>query len=154
MRIVIGQAWDPHRIMINHDDYNQQRWDNGLRMDVAGWTHKMEFWVYPSKQTIRIAVGQAWEPHRIMINHDNCNQKRWDGGLKMNVAGWKHHMDFWAFSTQQPGTMRIVIGQAWDPHRIMINHDDYNQDRWDGGLRMDVAGWTHKMEFWVYPFKP
>ena len=72
----------------------------------------------------------------------------------MDVQGWKHYMDFWAFSTKQPGTIRIAVAQAWNPHRIMINHSDHKQSEWDSaGKKMDVQGWKHQMEFWVYPAK-
>ena len=51
----------------------------------------------------------------------------------------------------EPGLIRIAVGQAVGPHRMMINHDNFTQDEWNEGQSMSVAGWTHKCEFWVYP---
>jgi len=101
--------------------------------------------------TMRIVVGQAWNPHRIMVNHDGKSQTDWDSGMLMNYAGWTHQMEFWAFPTKRSGTIRIAVGQAWNPHRIMVNHDGKSQAEWDSGMKMDYAGWKHQMEFWVYP---
>jgi len=161
MRIAVGEAHDPHRLMFNHSRIKQDEWNQGKAMDVYGWTHKMEFWGFSAKQpgTIRIAVGEAGEehgPHRIMVNHSNSTQDEWDEGKSMNTAGWTHKMEFWAYPTKQPGTIRIAVGEAGEehgPHRIMVNHSNSTQDEWDEGKSMNTAGWTHKMEFWAYPTK-
>ena len=47
--------------------------------------------------------------------------------------------------------MRIAVGQAHGPHRCMINHDSIPQEQWDAGESMTRAGWTHQLEFWVFP---
>ena len=152
-RIAVGHAYKPYRIMINSDLYPQEVWDNGQSMDVSGWTHKQDFWVFKEKQpgTIRIAIGQAYRPHRIMINHESQpNQDAWDAGLPMDVDEWTHKQEFWAFEKKQPGTIRIVVGQTYNPHRIVINHDYYSQEQYDDGQLMDAVGWDYKQDFWVY----
>jgi len=153
-RIVVGEARNPHRVMINHSSLTQSQWNQGESMTRAGWTHTLAFWAFPSKQpgTIRIAVGQALHPHRAMINHSQKTQAEWDLGKSMNIAGWMHHTEFWAFPKKQPGTIRIVAGEARSPHRLMINHRNRNQDEWnDPSTNMSIAGWGHKMVFWAYP---
>ena len=49
--------------------------------------------------------------------------------------------------------IRIAVGEASGPHRIMINSLTFGQDEWNQGKRMDVDGWTHKMAFWAYPME-
>jgi len=156
LRIAVGVASRPHRILVNHDNFSQEKWNAGQSMTTAGWKHKQEFWVFKERQpgTIRIAVGQAWNPHRMMVNHDNHSQEEWDNGKSMTTAGWKHKQEFWAFEERQPGTIRIVVGQAWNPHRVMFNHDYYTQAQWDNGQSMGVFGWKHKQDFWVYAHNP
>jgi len=46
----------------------------------------------------------------------------------MGLRGWQHKCDFWAFQTQQPGTIRIAVAEHGNPHCIMINHRDFTQD--------------------------
>jgi hypothetical protein len=115
----------------------------------------MDFWAFSTKQpgTIRIAVAQAWNPHCIMINHSDHKQSEWDSGKKMDAQGWAPFTEFWAYPTKQPGTIRIASGEAWNPHRLMINRSDHKQSEWDSGKKMDAQGWKHQMEFWVYPAK-
>mmetsp|Transcript_95021 Transcript_95021/g.271699 ORF Transcript_95021/g.271699 Transcript_95021/m.271699 type:complete len:290 (+) Transcript_95021:147-1016(+) len=156
MRIAVGQAHGPHRIMINHSNFTQTQWDAGQTMTTSGWTHRIEFWAYSTRRpgTIRIAVGQAHGPHRTWINHSNFTQDQWDAGQTMTTAGWTHHVEFWAYPTRQPGTIRIAVGRANGPHRIMINHSNFTQDQWDAGQMMTTAGWTHHLEFWAFPPPP
>jgi CTP-dependent riboflavin kinase len=153
IRIAVGQAHEPHRCMINHDSIPQEQWDAGESMTRAGWTHQLEFHAFrfPIPGTIRIAVGQAHEPHRCMINHDSIPQEQWDAGESMTRAGWTHQLEFYAFKEARPGTIRIAVGQAGGPHRCMINHDSIPQEQWDAGESMTRGGWTHQLEFWVFP---
>ena len=99
---------------------------------------------------LRIAVGQAHNPHRTMLNHGNFTQEQWDAGQTMTTAGWTHHIEFWAYPTRQPGTIRIAVGQAHNPHRTMLNHGNFTQEQWDAGQTMTTAGWTHHIEFWAH----
>lgn len=70
----------------------------------------------------------------------------------MNYAGWKHYYEFYAFSTKQPGTVRFAVGQAQNPHRMMINHHNKVQAYWNNPKKlMNYAGWAHYYEFWAYP---
>ena len=156
IRIAMGEAMKPHRIMINHSDISQEDWDTGRSMAYNGWTHKMEFWAYPKRhpRTIRIAVGEAMKPHRIMVNQAGISQEDWDTGRSMAIQGWEHKMEFWAYPKRQPGTIRIAVGEAMTPHRIMVNQASISQEDWDTGRSMTIQGWEHKMEFWVYPSKP
>ena len=48
------------------------------------------------------------------------------------------------YTTRQPGTERFAVGEAFDPHRVMINLDGTGRD-------MDYGGWTHKLHFFAYP---
>ena len=51
--------------------------------------------------------------HRIMVNMDGS-------GREMNYGGWNHMMEFIAFANETPGTERFTVGQAWEPHRVLI----------------------------------
>jgi len=102
------------------------------------------------KADTRIAVGQAKGPHRAMINHDDCTQEQWNAGQLMSVAGWSHLFAFKAFSQPAPDTIRIAVGQAKGPHRMMINHDGHTQELWNAGQLMSVAGWSHLFAFWAF----
>lgn len=48
------------------------------------------------------------------------------------------------YTTRQPGTERFAVGEAFGPHRVMINLDGTGRD-------MDYGGWTHKLHFFAYP---
>jgi hypothetical protein len=48
--------------------------------------------------TIRIAVGEASSPHRIIINHKDKPQSYYDNGGSMSIYGWKQYLEFWAFN--------------------------------------------------------
>eukprot|EP00579_Thalassiosira_antarctica_P030714 CAMPEP_0202030366 /NCGR_PEP_ID=MMETSP0905-20130828/64459_1 /ASSEMBLY_ACC=CAM_ASM_000554 /TAXON_ID=420261 /ORGANISM="Thalassiosira antarctica, Strain CCMP982" /LENGTH=185 /DNA_ID=CAMNT_0048594163 /DNA_START=150 /DNA_END=707 /DNA_ORIENTATION=+ len=104
--------------------------------------------------TIRIAMGEAMKPHRIMINHSDISQEDWGTGRSMAYNGWTHKMEFWAYPKRHPRTIRIAVGEAMKPHRIMVNQAGISQEDWDTGRSMTIQGWEHKMEFWVYPSKP
>ena len=153
-RVAVGQAYEPHRCMINTPSVSQEDWNKGVSMTRQGWRHFLEFTAFSSPRpgTKRIVVGEANGPHRCMFNHRNKSQEEWDNGASMNDWGWKELCSFWAFSSPQPGTIRIVVGEAFHPHRAMINHDNYSQSQWnDASLNMSVAGWDHLLEFWAYP---
>merc|ERR1719188_2705936 len=152
IRIAVGEAMNPHRIMINQSSRPQSAWDAGESMSIAEWTHYKEFWAFREAQpgTIRIAVGEAKNPHRIMINNRSKPQSAWDAGESMSISEWTHKMEFWAFREAKPGTIRIAVGEAMNPHRIMINQRSKPQSAWDAGKSMSIAGWTHTMEFWAF----
>jgi len=99
----------------------------------------------------RIVIGQANHPDRIMINHSDWTQEDYDNGQSMNWRGWNHKQHFWAFRERQPDTIRIAVGEAHNPHRVMMNHRNMAQKDYDNGLSMDRHGWKHKQSFWVYP---
>ena len=101
--------------------------------------------------TICVVVGQAQAPHRMMFNHGDYSQANWDAGKSMSTKGWTHKMEFGALVSPQPGAIRIAVGEAWGPHRMMINHDSKTQAEWDTGASMSTARWIHKMEFWAFP---
>jgi tetratricopeptide (TPR) repeat protein len=48
------------------------------------------------------------------------------------------------YTTPQPGTERFAIGEAFNPHRVMINLDGTGRD-------MNYDGWRHKTHFYAYP---
>ncbi len=48
------------------------------------------------------------------------------------------------YTTPQPGTERFAVGEAFDPHRVMINLDGTGRD-------MNYDGWRHKTHFYAYP---
>ena len=93
----------------------------------------------------------------------------WNSGKLMNHDIWKHLIDFWAYPTKQPGTIRIAVGHFVHPTptasgnrngidkpnipRSMLNHKSLPQSEWDNGAKMDIAPYSHHMEFWVYPTK-
>ena len=123
-------------------------------MNCEGWSHHMSFWAFKHQQfgTKRIAVGQADKPHLCMFNLDHHQQRHWnDYQNLMSVCGWSHFQGFWAYETQHPGTIRISAAQAHGPHRSMVNHSDYNQSHWNDGNSMTMQGWSHFVEFWVFP---
>jgi hypothetical protein len=88
----------------------------------------------------RIVFGEAFDPHRGMINHSRLAQANWDAGRSMNIAGWTHKLEFWAFDSEQPGTIRIAVGEAGNPHRVLLNHSSYSQAQWKAGQSMSVHG--------------
>ena len=51
---------------MNHRSFSQKEWNSSKKMDLLGWKHSMEFWVFdhPEPDTIRITVGEAGNPHR------------------------------------------------------------------------------------------
>eukprot|EP01046_Picozoa_sp_COSAG06_P032542 COSAG06_NODE_3261_length_5600_cov_7.025995_4_plen_204_part_00 len=51
--------------------------------------------------------------HRVMVNMDGTSRD-------MNYGGWNHMLEFFAFANATPGTERFTIGQAWEPHRVLI----------------------------------
>merc|ERR1719238_2219692 len=124
-------------------------------MTTAGWEHTTEFLAFSSHQpgTKRIVVGEASNPHRCMFNHRGKSQEEWDSGANMNFKGWSHLLSFWAFSSPQPGTIRIVVGECTSGcHRAMVNHSSKCQSEWNNpDTTMDCAGWTHLLEFWAFP---
>lgn len=48
------------------------------------------------------------------------------------------------YTTPQPGTERFAVGEAFNPHRVMINLDGTGRD-------MNYDGWRHKTHFYAYP---
>ena len=119
-------------------------------MTMAGWTHHTEFLAFSTPQpgTKRIVVGEAKNPHRCMFNHRGRSQTEWDNGANMYYQGWSHRFEFWAYDSPQPGTIRIVVGEATCPHRCMINHGGKSQTEWNNPQStMSYAGWSHLLEF-------
>ena len=86
-----------------------------------------------------------------MLNHPAGTQAEWDGGKSMAFEGWTEHLEFWAFPTYQAGTIRIAVGVAERPHRVMLNHPDWSQSEWNDGKSMTCRGWEHHLEFWAFP---
>ena len=151
--ITVGHCHRPcHRAMVNLDGVPQEEWDAGASMSREGWTHLLSFWAFRTWQpgTLRVAVGQAQAPHRVMFNQGDYSQAEWDAGKSMSTKGWTHEMEFWAVASPEPGAIRIAVGEAWSPHRMMINHDSKSQAEWDAGASMSTARWTHKMEFGAF----
>jgi len=103
--------------------------------------------------TFRVVVGEAHNPHRVMINHNILSQSQWNQGESMTRNGWTHKLAFWAFPSKQPGTIRIAVGQAASPHRALINHSRKTQAEWNLGASMTIAGWTQHTEFWAFSKK-
>lgn len=162
VRIVAGDHPSfNHRMMICHamsSNYNPLEWgpDSKKKMNYNGWSHTMEFFAFAKKKpgTIRIAVARKNNPSRLMFNHSDFEQSIWDSGKKLDLKGWMHMYEFWAYPSKQPGTIRIAVGISKKPNtRILINHKNYNQKEWNSGKKMNVGGWKHHMEFWAYPNK-
>merc|ERR1712032_1704498 len=165
MRIAVGEAQGPHRMMLNHRSIPKSAWNQGEGMSVAGWSHTMDFWAFAEPpnpkdcphSTIRIVVGEAPNPHRAFINHPGRDQDEWnDVDNTMTFAGWDHHMEFWAFEEDVPGTIRIKVGEAQEPHRAMLaaDHCDPKNDRFSRGRPNEVGSWSKFMEFYAFPQKP
>jgi hypothetical protein len=156
---VVGEADGPHRCMLNHPIFPQSAYDEGQDMSVEGWRHQMHFWAFASQApgTIRVAVGTADSPSRVFLNHPSQPQSFWNEGNSMEILGWSHHFDFWAFERAQPGTIRICVGQSDGDgvHRCFINHPTHDQKTWDEGtVTMSALGWDQYLEFWAFPNKP
>lgn len=98
----------------------------------------------------RIVVGVAEDPHRCMLNHPVLPQSAYDEGQSMSLEGWQHHLGFWAFKNQMPGTIRIAVGTADSPSRVMLNHPSEGQRFWNEGNTMGILGWNHAFDFWVF----
>ena len=69
----------------------------------------------------------------------------------MSVDEWSHVCEFWAYPSHVPGTIRLVVGQAANPHRSMLNLDRFSQQEWDNGQSMTVGEWAHMCDCWVLP---
>ena len=71
-------------------------------MSTTGETHNIEFWrlASPELGAIRIAVGEAWSSHRMMIKHDSKSQAELGAGASMSTARWTNKMEFWASPAQ------------------------------------------------------
>lgn len=147
IRIAVGEAYQPCRAILIDSSRIQSSWNNALLMSIPGWTHKFDFWAFETKEpgTIRIAVGHTSNPRCMMINQF-LPQHEWNNGAVMTLDGWTHLMDFWAYEAARPGTVRIVVAEAWYPHRIVLRMVEPNM-----GQYMDLQGWRLKMVFWVYP---
>ena len=82
----------------------------------------------------------------MLVNHSTITQDEWDKGASMTTKGWTHHMDFWAFTSQKPGTIRVAVGDNKNsPHRGLFFLSTQNEDD---------SEWNHRIDFWVYPNKP
>ena len=87
----------------------------------------------------------------MVFNQGDYSQAEWDAGKSMSTKVWTHKMEFWALVSLKPGAIRIAVGEAWKPHRMMINHESKSQVEWDAGASMGTARWTNKMEVWAFP---
>lgn len=59
----------------------------------------------------------------------------------MDKNGWLERFTFRAFTTPVTGTVLIVIGEAWNPHRVTAVVDK----------RVDVNGWSGRLHFYAWP---
>ena len=50
----------------------------------------------------------------------------------MTCKGWAQHLEFWGIPTHQEGTIRIAVGVADGPHRVLLNHPEGSQRAWNG----------------------
>ena len=48
----------------------------------------------------------------------------------MDYAGWSHYGDFHALDGPRPGTVRLAVGEAMNPHVMMVNHPSMPQEHW------------------------
>jgi hypothetical protein len=80
--IAVGEAWAP---MLDHDENH------------LSWSTKMKFWAYDGEMpgTIRVAVGEASNTHRFLINHNSKTQDEWSEGASMTFKGWEEKMELW-----------------------------------------------------------
>ena len=120
-------------------------------MNRKGSTHLLSFWAFKGCQpgTLCVVVGQAQAPHRMMFNQGHYSQAVWDAGESMSTTGETHKIEFWPLASPELGAIRIAVGEAWSPHRIMINHDSKSQAELDAGASMSTARLTYKVEFWA-----
>ena len=102
-RIVVVQAHSPHLSVFNHPSKTQEQWNEGAKIEAKNFSPQLEFWAYtdPQPGTIRMAVGDARNPYRSMINHQYKTQEEWNNGASMSMAGWSHCFDFWVFPVTQ-----------------------------------------------------
>lgn len=131
VRFAVGEAWTPHRIMVEQrDGYFSDR----------GWRHRLSFYARaaPHPDCAEWRVYEAHAPHRATIvpgdNADNAAAR-----------GWTYKLSFWAPSAPRLGCVPFAVGQAWEPHRAMLAQQDG---------AMDGAGWSHVLVFYAHPFDP
>jgi len=72
--------------------------------------------VKPHPETIRIAVGKAMNPQRIMIAqamNSNYKQSKWgpDSEKKMAINSWKHTCEFWAYRHTPLRSLGLSVSQ-------------------------------------------
>ena len=77
------------------------------------------------------SVGYAQDPPRWKI----------DKGSSAAGHGWDHVFDFWAFTSQKPGTEVYSVSYATDPWRYRVNMGESD----------NTPGWTQYFTFWAYP---
>lgn len=67
----------------------------------------------------------------------------------LNDYGWTHKFSFNAFVEPVPGAVCFVVGEAWHPHRVMLEQRD------DGDSSdMHKDGWAHKYKFYAFVAAP
>ncbi len=151
------------------ENFNEADWgvDSTKRLDEHNpwWDHHMEFFAYKTYQpgTIRIVVGRSKKKLKcstVMIPQGllkNYVAEAWGptSTKKMDMNNyWDHKFEFFAYPTQQPGSIRIAVGRDEGPGRIMFNHPNFDQSVWDmPEVTMDLGSFKHVFEFWVFPTK-
>ena len=65
-------------------------------------------------------------------------QTDWNGGKSMTCQGWAQHLEFWGILTHQEGTIRIAVGVADGPHRVLLNHPEGSQSEWNDGKNWEA----------------
>ena len=56
----------------------------------------------------------------------------------MTCKGWAQHLEFWGILTHQEGTIRIAVGVADGPHRVLLNHPEGSQSEWNDGKNWEA----------------
>lgn len=158
-RIAVGVANGPTRCYINHSDFSQSYWDSGNLMDYSGFRHDFGFWAFTAFRpcTKRIAVGIAGGRvtvgvERCLINPSNRQQTLWDSGEEVSDHGFTPQLSFWAFSSPQPGTVRITVHEPYDSsvlHSCLVCTDTLGSSSKQGSAQISGFRWVH--EFWAFP---
>ena len=136
--------------LIGHDEWRQKLLKDGVVLEDGVRLSELQSYNDPPTNEVRVslmlhegdlvrlAAGTARDPHRamlILVSGPACYQEAgfdpairkpeesWHAGLE-----WARHLEFSAFRSREPGTIRIAVGRAaTGADRVMLNHHNATQ---------------------------
>jgi len=110
-------------------------------LEVAGWVNRFRLQVFNqdpslSSSIIRVYVGEAWDPHRIIVSFTEEDARS---------RGWSPKLNFYAFKEPpaEGSYIMIAVGEAHGPHRCKFEIGRHI------GTKPGDGGWSGRCVFWV-----